>query len=122
MKRLSPSICKIIFESKKGTGFFMKDPFKHDTIFLITCFHVLSNDSINKYVDIEIHNENVYKIKLDSKERFIKYIDKPKDITIIEIKNTDEFIKYIDFLKCDISYLDNINRYEEYRNQYAFCL
>ena len=79
MKKMSPSVCKIIFESKKGTGFFMKVPFNQTTIFLITCFHVLPNDSINKYVDIEIHNENVYKIKLDSKERFIKYIDKFKE-------------------------------------------
>ena len=121
MKKLSPSICKIIFGSKLGTGFFMKVPFYKSSIFLITCFHVLSNDSINEYVDIEIHNENRYKIKIDSKERFIRYINKSKDITIIEIKYTDEFIKYIDFLNCDINFLDNINKYEEYREQYVFC-
>ena len=50
------SICKIIVETKNiyGTGFFMRvDESKK---YLITNYHILSEDGINDEITIEIHN------------------------------------------------------------------
>ena len=56
---------------------------------LITCYHVLSNDLINKSINIKIHTKKQFEIKLV--DRIIEFFE-DLDITIIEIKNSDEII------------------------------
>ena len=97
------SICKIIVETKNiyGTGFFMRvDESKK---YLITNYHILSEDVINDEITIEIHNHK--EMKLNSNNREIKYFKKPKDITIIEIKNSDIIYNDIEFLDYDSDFL-----------------
>ena len=75
--------------------------------YLITNYHVISENI--KSIEIEIWNES--KIKLNLYKRFIKYMPKPKDITIIQI-NLNE-IKGIQYLKCDLNYIDGYSQYNE---------
>ena len=88
--KVMKSICKITIKIKEekahGTGFFMK--YSDSLKCLITCYHVINPDLENENIEIEIYNN--IKMKLEFKNRYIKYIEKPKDITIIEIKESDD--------------------------------
>ena len=57
LNQLSPLWWKIFNESKIGTRFLMEFPFKPFLKCLISFYHIISNDSIDKYIKIEIHNE-----------------------------------------------------------------
>ena len=83
--KVMKSICKIII-NKKGvknyeTGFFMKisDNFKY----LITDYNSLNPNLSSQKIEIEIWNGK--KILLDINNLSIKYFEKPKDMTVIEI-------------------------------------
>ena len=108
------SICKIIIKRGKitsyGTGFFMKisDLLKY----LITNYHIINPSVINNNIEIEIWNQK--RIELSLYNCIIKYFEKPKDITIIEIKNTDEIYDFIEFLDYDNNYIKN--GYQIYKN------
>ena len=114
------SICKIIIKKGErtafGTGFFMKvsDLLKY----LITNYHNINPTVINNHIEIEIWNKK--RIKLTPDERIIKYFEKPKDITIIEIKKTDEIYDYIEFLDYDNNY--KMNGYQIYKNIEVFSI
>ena len=88
--KVMKSICKITIKKKEeiahGTGFFMK--YSDKLKCLITCYHVINPDLEKENIEIEIYNNK--KMKLKFKNRYIKYIEKPKDITIIEIKESDD--------------------------------
>ena len=98
------SICKIIInqnnETYYGTGFFMK--FSGSLKFLITCCHVIPPELKNQRIKLEIWENK--KLELDLCGRYIKFLEKPKDITAIEIKDSDEINKYIQFLNYDFNY------------------
>ena len=66
---------------------------------LITNNHVISQDNIYNDVEIEIYNQK--KMKLNLKNRKIKYFPKPKDITVIEIKPSDKILR-VQFLRFNI--------------------
>ena len=105
------SICKITFigENKTGTGFFMNIS---DTLkCLITNYHVINPYAKLENIEIEIHNNK--KMKLDSINRNIKYIEQPKDITVIEIKMNDEIYKDIKFLDYDRNYISGYDKYQK---------
>ena len=72
---------------------------------MITNYHVISEDSINKNIELEIYNQKI--IKLILKNRFIHYFEKPKDITIIEIKEFDDIFPDIEFLDYDSNFIQN---------------
>ena len=104
INKASKSICKIIITINKkditGTGFFMKiDKIKK---YLVTNYHVISKDNIYNDITLEIYNHK--KMKLDIDNRDIKYFEKQKDITLIEIKNNDEIFNDIEFLDYDSNY------------------
>ena len=113
------SICKIIIKINnntiKGTGFFMN--ISNSLKYLITNYHVINPDIINGYIEIEIHNHK--KMILNINNRDIHYIEKPKDITIIEIKNTDNIYNDIEFLSYDMNYQ---NGYLIYKNIDIFTI
>ena len=97
------SACKIIISVNQnniyGTGFFMK--LLENQRCLITNNHVISQDNIYNDVEIEIYNQK--KMKLNLKNRKIKYFPKPKDITVIEIKPSDNIYNDVLFLDFDLN-------------------
>ena len=117
--KVMKSICKIIIykHDKKlyGTGFFMKVDISKK--YLITNYHVISPDTINDTIEIEIYNQK--KKKLEFNNRYVKYFPKPKVITIIEIKNTDEIYKDIQLLNYDLNFKQG---YEIYKGVDIFSI
>ena len=100
---IKKSICKIKVTSKSyGTGFFMIINSKY---YLITNYHVI-NENI-KNVEIELSNKQL--INLDLNNRIIKYIKKPKDITIIQINSNE--INNIQYLNYNLNYIRGYNQY-----------
>ena len=89
------SICKISYYYNNmktfGTGFFMD--YSDSLKLLITNYHVISPELKNNNIEIEIWNKK--KMILNLKGRYIKFLDKPKDITAIEINNKDKIYEDI---------------------------
>ena len=83
------SICKITIKLNGreyfATGFFMK--ISEAKKYLITNYHVISQENLNGDIEIEIHNHKT--MKLNFNNRNIKYFPKVKDITMVEIKKND---------------------------------
>ena len=101
----SNSICRI---NDKGTGFFVKIPYKSILLtVLITTNHVINTDDIQdkRNISICLNNDKKIKIiKLD--ENRIMYTNEKLDITIIEIKEYEDDLKN-DYLELE----DNIINY-----------
>ena len=106
------SVCKIIIKNNPqnilGTGFFMK--ISDSQKYLITNYHIISEDMVNKEIEIELYNQE--KMKLNFNNRDVKYFPKPKDITMIEIKNEDSIFYKIKFLDYDLNYIKGYMIYE----------
>ena len=106
------SVCKIIIKNNPqnilGTGFFMK--ISDSQKYLITNYHIISEDMVNKEIEIEFYNQE--KMKLNFNNRDVKYFPKPKDITMIEIKNEDSIFYKIKFLDYDLNYIKGYMLYE----------
>ena len=104
--KVMKSICKIAIKIKKGkalygTGFFLN--YSEQKKYLMTCYHVINPSLENENIIIEIHNSKTMKLKF--KNRFTKYLEKPKDIAMIEIKKSDEIYEDIEFLNYDYNYI-----------------
>lgn len=84
----------------------------------LTNYHVISEDSINKNIELEIYNQKI--IILILKNRFIHYFEKPKDITVIEIKEFDDIFPDIEFLDYDSNFI--LNGYKIYTNEDIFTI
>ena len=83
------SICKIIIDKIIGNGFFCKIKNNNNSIYLVTCYHVITKTILDKYDKIKLIFNN-YSIKFNLKEkRNILYDDK-LDFMAIEIKNKDK--------------------------------
>ena len=112
--KLSKSICKITFINNEnqiiyGTGFFM---LYKSLKCLISVYHVINENLINKNIEIEIYNNNNNKkFNLELKSRFIKFFKQPKDISIVEIKDSDG-IKDIEYLDYDLNYKKGYSQYK----------
>jgi len=119
INQVSKSICKITYKIKEdntqGTGFFM---IINDIKYLLTNYHVINKNLIDKIINIEIYNNKKIEIIKNMNYRNIKFYEY-LDITIIEIKESDYIIKDIDFLDYDLNY---IRGYEQYRNIDVFSL
>ena len=102
------SICKITatYDNSDrytfGTGFFMNI---NSLNYLITNNHVISKDIIYKNIEIKIHNNNIFKLKLENRD--IQSFPLPIDITIIEIKRYDYIYNDIIFLDYDNNFINN---------------
>jgi surface protein len=117
INQVSKSICRITYkineDFKQGTGFFM---IINDNKYLLTNYHVINKDLIDKIINIEINNNKKIEMKINNRDiKFYEYLD----ITIIEMKESDNIIKDIDFLDYDSNY---IKGYEQYRNIDIFSL
>ena len=113
--KLSKSICKITYGNEdakiKGTGFFIK---YNNLKCLMSVYHVINLELINKNIEIEIYNEKKYNIALNS-NRYIKLFNKPIDISIVEIKDTDNINNEIEYLYQDLNYKEI--GYKQYLNE-----
>ena len=106
-KQMEKSVCKIIKEEIKGTGFICQIPYpnsNHLLKVLITCNHVLNDIREGNEIKV-IFDEKEKKINID-KNRII-YTNINEDLTIIELKR-NEFDEN-DYLRIDDLFL----RYEE---------
>ena len=94
-------VCKIHKKSEYGTGFFIKINYKSSLMpALITNNHVLSKEDLetDEFITISLNNEKEFKqIKIDDSRRY--FIDKERDITLIEIK--EEIDNINNFLEID---------------------
>ena len=101
----SNSICRINY---KGTGFFVKIPYKSKLLpVLITSNQAINTDDIqdNRNISLLLNNDKKIKIiKLDNNR--LKYTNEKLDITIIEIKEKVDNLNN-DYLELD----DNIINY-----------
>ena len=83
-----------------------------------TNYHVITPDIIkNEIIEIEIWNQK--RMKLNVLNRKIRFFEKPRDITIIEIYEFDEIYKDIDFLDYDKNYEKG---YQIYKNIDVFSI
>ena len=106
MQEVLKSVCKIIYNENIGSGFLIKLFINVKQIFcLMTNQHVITEKMIksNEIIDVKYKYEKKWiKIKLDEKERFIKY-NKTLDITIVQILPNDH-VKDKYFLIPNINY------------------
>ena len=83
--KVMKAICKITIKTKEGTrfgtGFFLK--YSDAKKYLMTNYHMINPNVENEDIELEIHNKKIMKLKFEN--RFTKYIEKPKDIAMIEI-------------------------------------
>ena len=87
------SICKITYENKVGTGFFIKlYKDQKDLFCLMTNHHVIKKEIIDVKQVINVlfnYEKKIIQIKLDRDQRFITF-NEDMDITIIEILPSDK--------------------------------
>ena len=72
--------------------------------YLITNYHIINPDIKNEDIEIQIWNKKTMKLKFMN--RITKFIKKPKDIALIEIKGSDEIYQDIEFLDYDLNYVN----------------
>ena len=110
---ICPSVCKIIYLNKKGSGFLISLNLNGHPLFcLMTNEHVITDSMVKKNETIELKydfQKKTIKIKLNKKERFIQeFTYLFIDCIIVEIVPKDEIdSKY--FLLPNIDYLNNYN-------------
>ena len=97
IEQMKTCICKIHLGSKKGTGFFIKIPFRNQSMnILMTNHHVLNENEIldGKMLTISFNNETIFKnIRIDSNRK--RYTNEIFDVTIIEILEKDNINNYL---------------------------
>ena len=118
LDQMNNGICIINNNNRKGTGFFVKIPYKNDILpVLITNNHVINIDDIlnNRIISIYLYNDKkTKKIKLDENRK--KYTNEKKDITIIEIKENEDKLnnKYLELDDKIINYFNSkLNKNEK---------
>ena len=106
------SICRITIKKKEeiiyGIGFFIK--LSESLKYLFTNYQIINPNSINANIELEIWNNKT--MNLYTSERHIKYFEKPKDVTVIQIKETDKIYQDIAFLDYDLNYMKGYSIYE----------
>ena len=118
INRISNSICIISLSTNEGkimgTCFFMNIMNKK---FLITNNHILTNKSVlcHKHITIINNFGEEFKVLLHHKKKLIQTINKPYDITAVEILEDDK-IKNITFLDYDYDFMN------KYINEEVFTL
>ena len=114
------AICKITIKTIKGklygTGFFMN--YSDSLKCLITNYHVINPSLENENIEIEIHNKKTMKLKFN--KRYTKFIEKPRDMAIIEIKEKDEIYNDIIFLDYDLNCIKT--KYPKYKGADVFSI
>ena len=104
--KVNKAICKITIETNEGiahgTGFFLN--YSDSKKFLMTCYHVINPNLENNKIELEIYDKKVMQLKF--KNRFTKYMDRPEDIAMIEIKESDEIYNEVEYLNYDLNFMN----------------
>jgi len=112
LDEMNNSICRI-YNNSKGTGFFVKIPYKSKLLpVLITTNNIINQKDIinDSNILLSLNNDKIIKrIKL-SKNRLI-YTNERLDITIVEIKENEDSLN-INYLELD----DQIINYFKFKN------
>ena len=109
ISQMKKCVCKIHRGGIKGTGFFIKIPYKKDLLsVLITNNHVLGESDISngKNISISLNNEEEFKNIIIHSQRK-RYTNEILDVTIIEIFEEKDKIK--DFLALDKQIIAQLN-------------
>ena len=112
LNQMKKCVCKIKIGNVNATGFFCKIPIIN-MIFLMTNFHVITEEYTkkNKEIQILLNDEKEAK-KIDLTIKREKYFNEEYDIALIELKENDG-IK--DYLELDDNILkDNEKIYHEF--------
>ena len=114
------SICRI---NNKGTGFFVKIPYKSKLLpVLITTNQVINTDDIQNKTNVSLYiseNKKIKTIKLDN-NRLI-YTNEKLDITIIEIKEDEDKLNN-NYLELDVEIINYFKLAEKDRPKYLDIL
>ena len=118
--KVNKAICKITIETNEGiahgTGFFLN--YSDSKKYLMTCYHVINPSLYKNKIELEIHNQKIMQLKF--KNRFTKYMDRPEDIAMIEIKESDEIYNEIEYLNYDLNFMNG--GYSIYKNADVFTI
>ena len=120
IEQMKNSICRIDNHGK-GTGFFVKVPYKSELLpVLITTSHAINIDDIqnNKIISLYLNNGKM-NIKLDDNR--LRYTNEKLDITIIEIKENDHNLN-IKYFELDDRIINYFNLNEKERPNYLYDL
>ena len=113
--KLYNSIFQISLYNGMATGFFMRIKLNNiEKKYLLTCFHVISDQDIQNQKTIDIFfgkkgEESHREIELDKNMRFMKAY-KEEDVTIIEMIDNDRILKG-KYLTLDLNYEYGYERY-----------
>ena len=100
-------------------GFFIRI-FSQKYLITFTRIDISKNyDSSKQNGEIEVEIYTKARIKIEFNQRFIKYLEKPKGILIIEIKDSDFMNIDIEFLDYDQNYINK--GYSIYKSSEVFC-
>ena len=114
--QMQKSVCKIIKNEKKETGFFCYIGEYGKIKSLITEYHILGEEDLKIGNEIKFifndDNEKIKAIKIDNSRSI--YTNVNDDITIIEILDNDKLGNYNLFEIDDLIYDNNINFYIYY--------
>ena len=111
LDQMENCVCKIHVGKKKGTGFFMKIPYKNKELnVLITNNHVLNDEKLEKgkNVTFSLNNEKTT-INLNIDDTMKRYTNEILDITIIELKENDKINKFLELDKQILDLIDSKN-------------
>ena len=96
LHQMKNCVCKIKIGKINATGFFCKVPFIK-RIFLMTNFHVISEEYTKKNKEIKILlNDNKEAKIIDLTIKREKYFSKEYDITLIELRENDGIKEYLE--------------------------
>ena len=106
INKVTKAVCKIRIEINGtiacGTGFFLN--YSDSKKYLMTYYHVINPSLENIKIELEIYNQKIMQLKIH--DRFTKYMNKPEDIALIEIKESDEIYNEVEYLNLDLNYMD----------------
>ena len=96
LHQMKNCVCKIKIGNVSATGFFCKVPFIN-IIFLMTNFHVISEEHTKKNKEINILlNDEKEDLVIDLSINREKYFSKEYDIALIELKENDGIKEYLE--------------------------
>ena len=122
LEQMENCVCKIHNGKEKGTGFFIKIPYKNDSLdVLITNNHVLNEDKIQigNIITISLNNnQTIINIKIE--ENMKRYTDENLDVTIIEIKENDKINMFLELDEQIINVINSENNenFDYFNNLY----
>ena len=120
LKYMKSKICRISAEKKIGTGFFCKIKYNNELVpVLMTNYHIISDDYLEKKKKITIYVNDIAKIIKTNKRRKLYSNKSEYDIMIIKLSEDDELNN--DFLEIAPNIYEK-NWEDIYKNEMIYVL